>query len=100
MIDYNLRNKYQQFIWQQNELAISKCYVGRYDTIDTRAPLVGGIIKMLGCDGGDTLNPDKKHTDLKKLTNDMEGVGDRLKELGPGWELVNCNRRSNYVKFT
>ena len=60
----------------------------------------GGSIKMVGCDGGAASDPRKPHPDLPKLSRSMKGIGAFLRTAGPGWELVNCNRRSNYVKFT
>lgn len=66
----------------------------------------GALIKLLGCTGSCTrvkkftgsCDSHGVHYDVPRVTHKLQKPLKVLRTLGPGWEVVNCDRKSQYVR--
>eukprot|EP00930_Biecheleria_cincta_P007178 TRINITY_DN108353_c0_g1_i1.p1 TRINITY_DN108353_c0_g1~~TRINITY_DN108353_c0_g1_i1.p1 ORF type:complete len:399 (-),score=32.27 TRINITY_DN108353_c0_g1_i1:5-1201(-) len=66
----------------------------------------GALIKLLGCTGSCTrvkkfvgsCDSHGVHYDVPRVTRKLQKPLQALRALGPGWEVVNCDQKSHYVR--
>lgn len=60
----------------------------------------GAVVKLLGCDGKMTSRSQRSrhHRDLEKVAESLRPSVQHLQVVGPGWEVVNCDPQSSYVR--
>jgi len=58
----------------------------------------GALIKLFGCDGTDTFSKTRKHKNLDDVTQKLGNKVALLSRMRPGWDIINCNTESLYVR--